>query len=75
MKSKMHPNSFFLFSLVIVLMLTSCTSTPTEVASTPVQVEPQIIEVTKIVAGPSYPAGCCNSNTPCRKFLSQREYW
>jgi multiple sugar transport system substrate-binding protein len=51
MKSKMHPNSFFLFCLVIVLMLTSCTSTLSEVASTPIQAEPQIVEVTKIVAG------------------------
>ena len=56
MKSKMHPNTFLMLILVFVLLLSSCTTTPPEAASTsdqaqPQPAEPQIIEVTKIVAG------------------------
>ena len=49
MKSKVHHNLFLMLCLVTVLVLSSCTATPTE--DTAVQTEPQVVEITKIVAG------------------------
>ncbi len=51
MKGKLHPKPFLLLSLSVILVLSACTPTAPVVPPTSVPAEPQIVEVTKIVAG------------------------